>query len=32
MRIIKTSNRDSRAVLNEIINRGSRDNIEIEKR
>ncbi len=32
MRIIKTGNRDSRAVLNEIINRGSRDNIEIEKK
>jgi histidinol dehydrogenase len=32
MRIIKTSDRGSRAVLKEIINRASRDNKEIEKK
>lgn len=31
MRIIKTGNRDSRAVINGIINRASRGNVEIEK-
>ncbi|MEK6693613.1 MAG: histidinol dehydrogenase [Nitrospirota bacterium] len=31
MRIIKTTDRDSGAVLKEIINRVSRDNVEIEK-
>lgn len=32
MRIIKTGDRASRAILKEIINRGSRDNTEIEKK
>jgi histidinol dehydrogenase len=32
MRIIKTGDRTSRTILNEIINRGSRNNTEIEKK